>query len=107
VANSLVLPHVLEFTFEETRGRLAELAELAGVADPAAGEEANARAFIAAVRDLRRKVGLPESSEKIRPEDYDYLCDLALRECETYPVPRMLDRDGALGILKEITGKPA
>lgn len=103
VANSLVLPHVLEFTFEETRGRLAELAELAGVADPAAGEEANARAFIAAVRDLRRKVGLPESSEKIRPEDYDYLCELALKECEAYPVPRMLDRDGTLGILREIT----
>jgi len=106
LANSLVLPHVLEFTFEETRSQLAELAELAGVADPDAGEEANAQAFITAVRDLKKAVGLPERSEKIRPEHYDYLCELALKECEAYPVPRMLDREGTMGILKEITGKP-
>jgi len=107
VANSLVLPHVLEFTFDDTRARLAELAELAGVAEPGADEEAHARAFITAVRQLRRSVGLPERSEKIRSEDYDYLCNLALAECEAYPVPRMLDREGTLAILREITGKPA
>lgn len=103
MANSLVLPHVLEFCFEEAKPRLAELAELAGVADPAAGEDANARAFIAAVRDLKSAVGLPERSEKIRAEDYDYLCNLALRECEAYPVPRLLDRQGTLAILREIS----
>ena len=103
LANSLVLPHVLEFTFAETRPRLAELAELAGVADEGAGEEANARAFIAAVRDLKKAVALPETSEKIRAEDYDYLCELALKECEAYPVPRMLDREGTLEILKNIS----
>lgn len=107
LANSLVLPHVLEFTFDETRPQLAELAELAGVAESGAGEEANARAFIAAVRDLKQAVGLPEESDKIRPEDYDYLCELALKECEAYPVPRMLDREGTIRILREISGKAA
>lgn len=107
VANSLVLPHVLEFSFAETKPRLAELAAAAGVARDGAGEEANARAFIAAVRELRRAVGLPERSDRIRPEDYDYLCRLALRECEAYPVPRLLERDSTREILAAITASGA
>ncbi|MEJ2602990.1 MAG: iron-containing alcohol dehydrogenase [Gammaproteobacteria bacterium] len=107
VANSLVLPHVLEFSFEETRPRLAELAAAAGVARRGASEEENARAFIEAVRELRRTVGLPERSDDIRAEDYGYLCGLALRECEAYPVPRLLDRDSTLEILSAITTQSA
>lgn len=104
LANALVLPHVLEFCRDEAQERLAELAVLVGAGNPGAPRGQLAGQFIQAVRDLRAAVGIPEQSDKIRAEDYDYLCDLALAECESYPVPRLLDREGTLRILSGITG---
>ncbi|MBN7796362.1 iron-containing alcohol dehydrogenase [Parahaliea mediterranea] len=103
LANAMVLPHVLEFCREEARPRLAELALLVGVGSPGASEAQLAQSFIDAVRDLRSAVGIPERSDKIQAGDYDYLCDLALAECESYPVPRLLDRENTLAILANIT----
>lgn len=103
LANSLVLPHVLEFCREEAQAELAELAELVGLGQPGNPASQQADRFIQAVRELRAAVGIPETSDKIRAEDYDYLCDLALKECENYPVPRLLDRDNTLLILRNIT----
>lgn len=104
LANSLVLPHVLEFCRVEARSRLAELARLVGAGQPGDSEEQLADAFIQAVRDLRAAVNIPETSEKIKPEDYDRLCELAMAECEGYPVPKLLDREGTMNILRKITG---
>jgi len=103
LANSLVLPHVLEFCREEAQPRLAELALLIGAGQAGDSEAQLAQNFIQAVRDLRQAVGIPERSDKIRREDYDYLCDLAMAECEGYPVPRLLDRENTLSILANIT----
>lgn len=103
LANALVLPHVLEFCREEAQPRLAELARLVGAGQPGDDEATLAQRFIQAVRDLRAAVGIPSHSDKIRSADYDYLCNLALAECEGYPVPRLLDRDNTLAILAAIT----
>lgn len=103
LANALVLPHVLEFCREEAAPRLAELAQLIGVARPGESPAQLAQSFIQSVRDLRAAVGIPQRSDQIRPADYDYLCDLALAECEHYPVPRLLDRENTLAILANIT----
>ena len=103
LANALVLPHVLEFCHDEAQERLADLAILVGVGH--AGEDSNqlAHAFIKAVRDLRTEVGIPDHSELIKREDYDYLADLAVAEGAGYPVPRLLDKESVRGILVHIT----
>ncbi|WP_187276481.1 iron-containing alcohol dehydrogenase [Parahaliea maris] len=103
MANALVLPHVLEFCREEVEGQLAELALLVGAGSPGDAPSRLAEAFIQAVRELRSKVGIPERSDKLRESDYDYLCDLAMAECESYPVPRLLDRENTMIILANIT----
>jgi alcohol dehydrogenase class IV len=103
LANALVLPHVLTFCREEAAPRLAELARLIGVGKPGDSSLALADAFIAAVSELRSAVGIDARSELPRREDYDYLCDLALAESATYPVPRLLDRDSTLAILGQIS----
>lgn len=103
LANSLVLPQVLEFCIEEARPRLAELALLVGAGQAGESEAQLARNFIQAVRELRQAVGLPETSDKVKAEDYDYLCDLAMAECEGYAVPRLLERDSTMKILASIT----
>ncbi len=102
LANSLVLPHVLEFCREEAEPRLAELALLVGAGKPGDSTADLSYAFIAAVRDLRAKVGIADHSELLQRTDYDYLCDLALAESESYPVPRLLDRDSTMAILGQI-----
>ena len=104
LANALVLPHVLEFCREESTPRLAELALLLGLGDPAEGEGQLAHKFIQAVRDLRTEVGIPDHSDRLRREDYDHLADLAVAECEGYPVPRLLDKQSVIRIFDRIAG---
>ncbi len=103
LANSLVLPHVLEFCLDQAAPRLAELARLIGLGNEGDSDADLARAFIQAVRELRAEVGIPDTSDKIKAQDYDYLCDLAMDEGAGYPVPRLLDRDSTIAILGNIT----
>lgn len=103
LANALVLPHVLEFCREDAQPKLAELATLIGVGEPGASQEQLAYSFIGAVKDLRTAVHIPDKSDQIKAQDYDYLTDLAVAEGGTYPVPRLLDRDSTIAILTSIT----
>ncbi|MEP4486440.1 MAG: iron-containing alcohol dehydrogenase [Halioglobus sp.] len=103
LANALVLPHVLEFCREDAQPQLAELARLIGVGESGASEEQLAYSFIAAVKDLRTAVHIPDKSDQIKAQDYDYLTDLAVAEGGSYPVPRLLDRDSTIAILTNIT----
>lgn len=102
LANALVLPHVLDFCHQEAEQRLAELAVLVGAGN--AGEDPGqlAHQFIKAVRDLRTEVGIPDHSDKIRREDFDYITELAIAEGAGYPVPRLLDRESVVAILTSI-----
>jgi alcohol dehydrogenase class IV len=104
LANALVLPHVLDFCHQEAQQRLAELALVIGVGE--AGEDAGqlAHRFIQAVRDLRTEVGIPDHSDLVRREDFDYLCKLAIAEGSGYPVPRLLDRASVIDILSKVAG---
>lgn len=103
LANALVLPHVLEYCREEAQQPLAELAVLIGAG--AEGEPAAqlSHKFIAAVRDLRTEVGIPDHSELIRREDHEQLAAQAVAECMEYPVPRLLTRESTLDILRKIS----
>ena len=103
LANSLLLPSVLEFCREEAQADLAELARLIGAGEEGASEEQLSRAFIQAVRDLREAVGIAATSDKIQAADYDYLTDLALAEGMQYPVPKLLDRQSVKDLLAGIT----
>ena len=102
LANSLVLPHVLEFCRVEAQQSLAELAVLTGLGEQ--GEPAGplAQKFIQAVRDLRAEVGIGEHSDLIKREDFDYLSDNAVAEGSAYPVPRLLDKPSVKDILGRI-----
>lgn len=102
LANSLVLPHVLEFCREEARPKLAELALLVGAGQAGDGESALADSFITAVRDLRTQVGIPEQSELIKAEDFAYLADLAAAEAVGYPAPRQISHGDVYAILAKI-----
>ncbi|KZX60458.1 alcohol dehydrogenase [Halioglobus sp. HI00S01] len=107
LANALILPHVLEFCREEAEQSLAELAIAIGVGEEGEPASQLSHKFIAAVRDLRTTVGIPDQSELLRQEDFDQLAQQAADECLGYPVPRLLDKQAALDILHKISEQPA
>ena len=88
---------------EEAQARLAELAVVIGAGEESEPESQLAHKFIAAVRELRTNVGIPDRSELIRREDHQALAAAAIEECMAYPVPRLLDEAGTQDILNQIT----
>ncbi len=104
LANSLVLPHVLEYCRVEAEGSLAELAELIGVGADAPSSAGKAQAFIDAVVQLRDTVGIPATSDKVQEADFDYLTELAVNEAVGYFPPKLLTPEGARSILAKVAG---
>jgi alcohol dehydrogenase class IV len=101
LANAIALPNVLEFSFASTRPRLARLAEAIGL--EGASEEEKARAFVAAVRDLKAKVDVPVTLDALRPEDVPRIARLALAEAHlNYPVPRYMGQADCEALLRKM-----
>ena len=60
LANAVILPYVLDYFGETAYKRLAELADVAGVSGPAQSDREKAKRFIAAIRELNEKMGIPD-----------------------------------------------
>ncbi|MCR5773979.1 MAG: iron-containing alcohol dehydrogenase [Lachnospiraceae bacterium] len=92
LANAVLLPIVLEDYGPCVYKKLTELAYVAGIAHKGATDEENAGAFISAVRELNRKMGIPEKLEGIKREDIPVMARHADKEGNPlYPVPRLMD----------------
>lgn len=87
----ICLPALLEWYGEAAVPRLAELAEVIGVAEPGVTDTVKARAFIKAVYALRRSLGLAETLPLLSDEEVRTVCHRAVREANPlYPEPRMM-----------------
>jgi len=94
LANAVILPIVLEDYGEKVWKKLARLAEAAGVAPVSASVEEKARAFIAAVYDMNKKMGIPRGFDFIKDEDIPQITKWAFKESNpVYPVPVVYNRD--------------
>ena len=102
LANSVILPIVLEDYGECVYPKLARLAEITGIKTD--GSEAErARAFIAAIRAMNKRLGLPTGFDFIKPEDYETIAKWALAETNVnYPVPVLYDRTRLWHVLNRI-----
>jgi len=97
LANSIMLPHVMDYNIEETPDRFVLIADAMGVnVDKVTTQEA-ARAAVQAVRDLQQAAGLtqtlkdfdiPEDREALQP-----LIDLTMGEGALPYNPRALEED--------------
>ncbi len=100
-ANAIALPAVLDFSLEAARPQLADLADAIGLV--AKGEEAKARAFVGAVRDLKAKVEIPESLEALRADDVPRLASQAVEEAHAnYPVPSTMSQEECEALLRSL-----
>ena len=91
LANAVILPIVLEDYGKKVYKKLAKLAKFAGIA---AGEceEADAKAFIAAVKQFNEDMNIPTGFDFIKDEDIPQMVKWAAKEANPiYPVPVLYD----------------
>lgn len=89
LANSVILPHVLQAYGKKAHKKLAKLADAVGIEGATVSEKATK--FIEAIRELNRSMDIPEKIEgkfKIKEEDIPLMVKRALAEGNPlYPVP--------------------
>lgn len=93
LANSVLLPIVLEAYGESVHKKLHKLAIVAGVSTKWDSHEEGAKKFIAAIRDLNKRMGIPETLSGIQEEDIPQMAKHADKEANPlYPVPVLMNR---------------
>lgn len=102
LANAVILPIVLEDYGKAAYAPLARLAELTGVKD-SGSDEIKAKAFIAEIYAMNRRMGIPEGFAFIEEKDIPQMCEWAEKEANpTYPVPVIYDKGHIGKLLREI-----
>ena len=88
LANAVIMPYVLEMYGEKVYRRLSEMAAAAGVADQTGNDRDNSERFIAAVKELNQKTGIPDKLSDLHAGDIPEMAGRALKEANPlYPVP--------------------
>lgn len=92
LANSVLMPIVLEEYGQVIHRKLHELGVAAGVTTEQDSHQTGAEKFIQAIRELNRSMNIPETLSGIRREDIPAMARHAAREANPlYPVPRLMD----------------
>ncbi len=92
LANAVILPYVLEAYGSAIHKKLKKLAVAARIARESDPEARAAAAFIFAVREMNRKMNIPETLPCIRRKDIPELAAFANAEANPlYPVPVLMD----------------
>ena len=90
LANAVLLPLVLEDYGKAAYPRLARLAALVGLKGES--DESLAKAFIAEIRAMNTRMGIPDRFNCIREEDIPLMATWAAQEANpVYPVPVIYD----------------
>ena len=101
-ANAVLLPVMLEEYGPAVHKCLAELADVVGLC-PVGSQAEKARAFIAAIYDMNRALGIPAGFDCIRTEDLPQMAAWAEAEANpVYPVPVIFDRERFIRVAKKV-----
>ena len=102
LANAVILPIVLEDYGEAVYEKLAHLAELTGVKFDGSDEE-KAKAFIAEIRAMNRRMEIPTGFDFIKEEDIPQMVRWALAEANpVYPVPVVYNKKRCEKVIRRI-----
>lgn len=93
LANAVLLPYVLEAYGSCVYHKLKRLAITAGIADENTDPASAAKAFIQMIRDMNKRMLIPEKIMGIQAQDILSLSATAEREANPfYPVPKLMTR---------------
>jgi alcohol dehydrogenase len=102
LGNAMVLPHVLELLKDDARTRLAELAVDNSLGVVSEGETALAQKLIDRIWALNAEIGIPRTTDVILEKDIDGIVDGALKEGSGYPVPRFIERQECVALVRNL-----
>lgn len=105
LANSVILPIVLEDYGQVVHDKLAHLAEITGIMTSGTNA-AKANAFIRAIREMNKKFDIPSGFDFIRQEDVPQIVEWATREGNNvFPSPVVYDKARCRHILNRLVGE--
>jgi len=103
LANAVILPVVVEDYGPKVYKKLAILGRAAGVAQDSTQDDVAAIAFIQFIRDLNKRMQIPEKFDFIKSEDIEQIITWILKEANPlYPVPTIYDRDHCRRVIEKI-----
>lgn len=103
LANSVILPYVLDYYGESAYHRLADLADAADLQPEDQSDKGKALAFIAAIREMNQYMNIPDGFDQIKEEDIPTLVKRALHEGNPlYPVPKIMDAKDCEALIRKI-----
>lgn len=104
LANSVLLPIVLEIYGEKVYKKLYRLALFSNVATENDSVEAGAKKFIAKIKELNKNMNIPEKLDGTKKEDIPIMAKHADKEGNPlYPVPVLMDRKELEKIYYEVS----
>ena len=102
LANAVILPIVLEDYGKVVYKKLAHLAELTGVMTSGTDEQ-KAKAFIAEIRAMNKRMNIPTGFDFIKQEDIPQMVEWALYEANPfYPVPVVYNTERCTKVINRI-----
>ena len=102
LANAVILPHVLDFFGASIYQPLSELANAVGI--KGASDEAKAKAFIQAVKDMNAYMQIPTQLKGIKEEDIPLMVERSYKEAHPlYPVPKFMSKEQMAAMYREIS----
>lgn len=94
LANAIILPYVLAYSKPVCAERLATLAEVSGLKTGGESTDQLADKFIAHIRELNARFGIPSRVDKLKADDIPLIAAAARSEAGWYyAVPRYMDKD--------------
>lgn len=92
LANAVILPYVLEAYGESAYKKLHKLAVVIGISTASEDHKTGAEKFMAAIRDMQKRLNIPEKLQGIQEEDIPRLARYADKESNPlYPVPKLMN----------------
>ena len=90
LANAIILPYVLEAFGKKAHKKLAELSDVISLCEKSASKEVKAKAFISWIREMNKKMDIPEKFDIAYDEPaVDEMARHAFKEGNPlYPVPK-------------------
>lgn len=94
LANAVIMPYVFEAYGKNAHKKLAELADLIGISNEGDTNAQKAEKYIEWIRELNRKMNIPDGFAEIKEEDLDEMAGYAEKEGNPlYPVPKIMGKE--------------
>lgn len=102
LANSVILPHVLDWFGSSIYKKLAKLADIVGIDGDS--YEVKAKKFIQAIKDMNKAMDIPEKIEGVVEEkDLPTMVDRAYSEAHPlYPVPKFMSKKDLEDMFRQV-----